>query len=129
MKKEAGFILRFLAFSMDVFILTILLLPITYLISYFKLEIYVNFIYFIILWLYYSLLESSKLQGTLGKYILKIKVVDYNYNKINFNKATLRYISTLLSSMLLFIGYLMIIFTKKKQTLHDIISKTLVIRK
>jgi len=127
--KSAGFFLRFLALFVDVFILTIILFPITYFLEIFKLESYYTIIFFISLWIYYSLLESSKLQGTIGKYLIGIKVVDYNNNRISFNIATLRYVSSVLSSMLFFIGYLIIFFTKRQQTLHDIISKTLVISK
>ncbi len=129
MNKYAGFWLRLLALFLDVLILSILLAPIVITIEYFNLKYLTNFIYFLLLWPYYSILESSKLQGTLGKYLIGIKVVDYNYNRIDFNIATLRYVSSILSSLTIFIGYIMALFTSRKQTLHDIISKTLVIRK
>ena len=129
MNKYAGFFLRFLGFFVDLFLLSILLSPVLYIFRVLNLEELYNFVFFILVWLYYSTLESSRLQGTIGKFLIGIKVVDYNNNRIDFTKATLRYVSSLLSMMFLFFGYLMILFTEKKQSLHDIISKTLVVRK
>ncbi|MGH7742912.1 MAG: RDD family protein, partial [Candidatus Eiseniibacteriota bacterium] len=39
-------------------------------------------------WLYFSLLESSKLQGTLGKAALNIRVTDLEGRRISFGRAT-----------------------------------------
>lgn len=83
-----------------------------------------------IIWvLYYSLMESSKYQATLGKLALGLIVTDMNGNKIDFGKALLRNICKFISSMVFFIGYIMAGFTEKKQALHDIIASTLVTKK
>lgn len=79
-------------------------------------------------WLYFSLMESSKFQATVGKIALNIKVVDYEGKKISFKLATIRYFSKLLSALILFIGFFMAGFTKRKQALHDLIAKTTVIK-
>ena len=42
-------------------------------------------------WLYFAILESSQIQGTLGKKIVGICVTDLQGNKISFGKATARY--------------------------------------
>ena len=42
-------------------------------------------------WLYFAILESSQIQGTLGKQIVGISVTDLRGNKISFGKATARY--------------------------------------
>ena len=42
-------------------------------------------------WLYFAILESSQIQGTLGKKIVEISVTDLRGNKISFGKATARY--------------------------------------
>ncbi|MDE5112316.1 MAG: RDD family protein, partial [Trichodesmium sp. St7_bin2_1] len=42
-------------------------------------------------WLYFAILESSQIQGTLGKKIVGICVTDLRGNKISFGKATARY--------------------------------------
>lgn len=79
-------------------------------------------------WLYYSLMESSNLQGTLGKAVLNIKVTDYNGKKISFKKATVRYFAKILSAIIIFIGFAMAGWTRYKQALHDIIAGTLIIK-
>ncbi|MCL2932540.1 MAG: RDD family protein [Trichodesmium sp. MAG_R03] len=42
-------------------------------------------------WLYFSILESSQLQGTLGKQVVGISVTNLQGYKISFGKATVRY--------------------------------------
>ena len=79
-------------------------------------------------WLYYALLESSAKQGTLGKVILGMKVVDYNNQRISFARATGRYFSKIISAIILMIGFIMVAFTSRKQGLHDMIAGTLVVK-
>ncbi len=78
-------------------------------------------------WLYYSLLESSAKQGTLGKMALGLRVVDYEGRRISFGRATGRYFAKIISGLILLIGYIMAGFTAKKQALHDIMASTLVV--
>ena len=80
-------------------------------------------------WLYYSLLESSAWQGTLGKKALGLEVTDLDGNRISFGRATGRFFAKIISAIILGIGYIMAGFTEKKQALHDILAGTLVIRK
>ena len=79
-------------------------------------------------WLYYAIMESSKAQSTLGKMALRIKVTDYNGNRISFGRASGRYFGKYISSLILLIGYIMAEFTEKKQALHDIMAGCLVIK-
>jgi uncharacterized RDD family membrane protein YckC len=79
--------------------------------------------------LYFAIMESSKAQGSVGKMALGIKVTDMEGNRITFGKAFLRSIGKLISSMIMYIGYLMAAFTEKKQALHDMIATTLVVKK
>ena len=78
-------------------------------------------------WLYFAGLESSKWQATLGKQILKLRVVDLNGNRVSFWRASARYFGKIISRMTFMVGFLMILFTRKKQALHDKIAATLVI--
>ncbi|NGX38779.1 MAG: hypothetical protein KR126chlam1_00090 [Chlamydiae bacterium] len=78
-------------------------------------------------WLYFALLESSVWQATLGKRVLGLKVISEEGERISFWRASVRYFSKVLSRLACFIGFLMILFTKKKQALHDKIAATLVI--
>ncbi|HEY9650373.1 MAG TPA: RDD family protein [Coleofasciculaceae cyanobacterium] len=83
----------------------------------------------LISWLYYAVQESSAKQATIGKQALGIVVTDLDNNRISFVQATIRYFSKILSTLILMIGYLMVLFTEKKQALHDIIAGTLVVNK
>ena len=86
------------------------------------------FIFSIIIgWLYYSVMESSARQATLGKMALGIKVTDLHGSKIDFGKASGRYFGKFISSIILCIGYIMVAFTQKKQGLHDIMAGCLVV--
>ena len=83
----------------------------------------------IINWLYYAIMECSNYQGTLGKMALSLKVTNLEGHKISFAQATGRFFGKFLSSFIIYIGYLMIGFTEKKQGLHDILANCLVLRK
>src|ERR1700722_4494452 len=83
----------------------------------------------ILQWLYFSLMESSAWQATLGKKALGLPVTDLEGRRISFGRATGRYFAKIISSLILFIGYIMAGFTEKKQALHDLIAGTLVLRK
>jgi len=87
-----------------------------------------GFVGFSVNLLYFTLFWSSKFQGTPGKILLGLKIVDANGNKISYSKALIRDISTMVSSLLLGIGYLLIIFDGKKQALHDKLASTYVIK-
>lgn len=79
-------------------------------------------------WLYFSLMESSKYQATLGKMAVSARVTDLEGNRISFARATGRFFGKIISGMILMIGYIMAGFTEKKQALHDLMAGTLVIR-
>jgi uncharacterized RDD family membrane protein YckC len=87
------------------------------------------FIRMVLNWLYYALLESSTWQATLGKKALGLEVTDVEGRRISFGRASGRFFAKIISTLILFIGFIMAGFTEKKQALHDIIAGTLVIRK
>jgi uncharacterized RDD family membrane protein YckC len=86
-------------------------------------------VFIVIQTLYYSLMESSNYQASVGKMVLGLKVTDINGAKLDFTKALVRNLCKIISSMILLIGYLMAAFTEKKQALHDMIANTLVVKK
>jgi uncharacterized RDD family membrane protein YckC len=72
--------------------------------------------------------ECSSIQGTIGKKMMGLKVEDLNGNRITFGRSIGRFFATYLSTFLL-IGYIMALFTAKKQTLHDLLASTVVVKK
>lgn len=81
----------------------------------------------VITWLYSSLLLSSPRQATVGKMALGLVVTDESGERISFARASGRYFAGTLNSLTLGIGYLMVIWTRRKQALHDKIAGTLVV--
>jgi uncharacterized RDD family membrane protein YckC len=79
-------------------------------------------------WPYFALMESNRWQATLGKRALDLKVTDLNGDRISFGRATARYFAKAMSAMLFMLGYL-ISFGDKRQTLHDCLVRTLVLRR
>lgn len=77
---------------------------------------------------YGALMESSRLQATIGKLAVGIYVTDLQGHRITRGRAGARTFAKLLSSMTIGIGYALCAFTGKKQALHDLITKSLVLR-
>jgi len=84
-------------------------------------------------WLYYSLMESSSLQATIGKLAMGIIVTDMDGRRVTFWRATGRYFSKVVLMFLLFLPYIAsciaIAFTAKKQAFHDMMAGCLVVKK
>ncbi len=131
--QYAGFWIRFFAYFADCLFMWI---PILFINSFVEnsyendsVKLALNFVYpFFVYWIYNAFLNSSSWQATIGKKILGLKIVDENGNRISFKTATIRYLSEFISCIIFFIGYFMVIFTEKKQALHDKIAKTLVVK-
>jgi uncharacterized RDD family membrane protein YckC len=79
--------------------------------------------------MYFVWMHSSRHQATLGKLAVGIKVVRTDGTRIGFWRAFGRIFATILSTLILFIGWLMAGFTQQKQALHDMVCDTLVVDK
>ncbi len=79
-------------------------------------------------WLYFTLLTSGIKQGTYGKQMLGMIVVDLNGERLTFIRATLRYVSSIVSRAILLMGYLIAFGDPRRRTLHDRIAGTLVLK-
>ena len=78
--------------------------------------------------LYKPVFESSPLQGTPGKAMMGMMVFpESGIGRLTFKQALIRYVAAFLSGLILCIGYIMNVFTPKKQTLHDMIAETIVV--
>lgn len=78
--------------------------------------------------LYHVLMESSPLQGTVGKVVIGMKVTRSDGSRPGFFNVLVRHMSRLLSMLPVFGGYAMILKTAKKQALHDILSDCVVVK-
>jgi uncharacterized RDD family membrane protein YckC len=142
----AGFWERFLAYCIDSAILTFSSVVVGFLGAFFigfvmvlmgmeveEMEDFFVVLYyilaFVLSWLYFTIMESSKLQATLGKKVCNLFVTDSLGNRITFLKANARFWSKFISGAIFAIGYIMAAFTEKHQALHDMIAGTLVVKK
>lgn len=83
---------------------------------------------FLLWWLYSALFESSRAQGTLGQQLLGIRVCDDRLRRISFVRATGRCWGQFLSLLTCGFGYLVNLWTKKRQTLHDLAAGCVLVR-
>ncbi len=122
--KYAGYWPRMWAYNTDLLVLLVIFYACSWIISQDRV-LYI--ICLVLTILYHAFFESSSLQATPGKMILKLKVISENGGKISFGHALIRFILKILSLAIFYIGFIMIGFTKKGQALHDILIKTLVV--
>ena len=130
--KYASFWKRLLAFAIDFIVLAFVSLFVVGMSMLegstpAEVESLANGLGIIVAWLYYAGMESSGNQATLGKMALGMRVTDENGSKVGFGKATGRHFGKIISGMILLIGYIMAVFTQKKQALHDIMAGCVVI--
>jgi uncharacterized RDD family membrane protein YckC len=65
--------------------------------------------------------------ATLGKMLMKIKVVTPDGGRISYARATGRHFAKILSGIIIYIGYLMAFWDEEKRALHDRMCGTRVI--
>lgn len=87
-----------------------------------------NLALFLIAFLYWPLMECSERQATLGKQLLGIQVTDANGARLTFVRSLLRNLAKIISSLPFGLGFLLAAFTARRQALHDLITKCLVVR-
>lgn len=123
----ASFAKRFLAYFADTVILGIPFFVLAFAVR----SSIVNLIWLLAFWLYFAVQESSPYQATLGKRLLGIYVVDIQGNRITLGRALLRALVKTVSQAVIFgiFGFIMALFTARKQALHDLIANTLVLNR
>jgi uncharacterized RDD family membrane protein YckC len=134
-----GFWIRLAAYLIDAILLSVVQLFITFIffgtltmrfsafersssfiVGYYLLVLIIN-------WLYFSLLESSANQATIGKLAVGVRVVGSRGQRITFLNATGRYFAKIISAVILFIGFIMAGFDARRQALHDKLANTFVV--
>lgn len=77
--------------------------------------------------IYYGVQESGEHQATWGKRIMGLVVSDMQGQRITLGRAFGRHLGRFLSMMLMYLGYVLALFTERRQTLHDKLSGTVVL--
>jgi uncharacterized RDD family membrane protein YckC len=145
--RWAGFFVRGVAFCIDLVVLNFLFLILGFVGSsamgislesihlempsaelvQFLLSLYM-LIWFLLFCTYFSFFMSFGGQ-TPGKMLLRIRVLTKERQPLSFGKALLRTLGYFLSgSLLLGLGFFMIIFHPQKRALHDLLAGTVVIK-
>ncbi len=129
--QPAGFWLRVVAFIVDYALLLILgaammmgadsaageeMIPIAY------------WLWVLLSFLYWPVLESTARRATLGKGLLGLVVADADGGRLSFVRSLLRNLAKIISAIPFGIGFLLAAFTGRKQALHDLITKAVVLR-
>ncbi|MEK0267815.1 RDD family protein [Stenotrophomonas rhizophila] len=136
----AGFWKRYAAYFIDYILLTVVTLPLSMIINVMgvssgsegmqvALTLVVMLLSMVISIGYYAGFHASRGGATLGKMAVGIKVVRGTGERISFLRAFCRYLATIVSSLILMIGFIMAAFTERKQALHDMMCDTLVVDK
>lgn len=77
---------------------------------------------------YYSYFEGTPRGQTLGKRALGIRVIDFNTGEsIGHGRAAIRYVSSILSAIVIYIGYLWMLWDREKQCWHDKFASSVVV--
>src|SRR3989338_6641318 len=126
--EYAGFWVRVAAYFVDFAIVTGICLVIAVGASFVGAVWIAMLVLPLIQFLYWPVMESSARQATFGKSLCGIKVTDLEGRHLSFKSALLRNIAKILSAIPFCIGFLLAAFTARKQALHDMLAKTLVVR-
>lgn len=88
---------------------------------------FLNPLFPILHWAYYTMAESSRKQATIGKFTLGLRVTDLRGRPISFAQANLRYFTKLLSLVPFGLGFILMVNSRRHQMLHDYLAKALVV--
>lgn len=80
-------------------------------------------------WGYFVGFEVSKYEATPGKIAMALRVTDMEGRRIGVIRSTVRHFAKFLTIATLSIGFFIAIFTRKRQTLHDLIAGCVVVSK
>ena len=119
----ASFGQRFLAAIVDVIVLMLIASLWRFMFGprlYNSISFFVGAAYSIVLWVNWN-------GQTIGKKLLKIKVVAEDGKPVDYRTAILRYIGYIVSAVPLLIGFFWVLWDEKKQAWQDKIAKTYVV--
>lgn len=77
---------------------------------------------------YFTYFEGSASGQTIGKKAVGIRVIDFGGGgSIGYGRALIRWVGRIVSSLIIFLGYLWMLWDKEKQTWHDKMANTVVV--
>lgn len=143
-KEQAGLSNRFNAYLIDILIFISILFLISTKFS--SLEILSNYIKhpedinaridflrmrniirdisFILYIIYSIVMDVSPIQGTVGKRIVKIKVINKDGSRLSLKESMTRNLFKMVSMIPFCLGHLWILFSRNKRSWHDSVAKT-----
>lgn len=129
----AGFWRRSLAIFIDGLLLWLLNIAIGIVLTAWTQPFYSDFYYFqaspsSFLQYFYNILLIGYTGQTVGKKIMGIKVVSITGERLNWGQVVVRELFKIVSGLALLLGYLWMLWDKDKQTWHDKVAKTYVIK-
>jgi Predicted membrane protein/domain len=84
---------------------------------------------FFIYCIYCTFLESSKLKGTLGKYVMKIEVVKADGSPLTLLDSVKRNLFKIISYFPYGFGYMWVLVNKNRYAWHDYFAQTVVVNR
>jgi len=130
--QPAGFWLRFVALIVDSALMLVLMAAMVMAGASIGGEEMAGIAYLawlLVSFLYWPVMESTPRRATVGKMLLGLVVADVDGGKLSFVRSLLRNLAKIISAIPLYIGFLLAAFTARKQALHDLITKAVVLRK
>jgi uncharacterized RDD family membrane protein YckC len=67
--------------------------------------------------------------ATLGKRVMGLAVQGVDGRQLSFAQASIRWAGRWASGLVLGLGYMLALFTDKRQTLHDLVAGTVVVQR
>ena len=124
--KKASFWKRLVAMFIDLTLLNLLtwIIQLTFEPSY-----AVDYWIFFGLYYAYSILMETNFQQTIGKMVLRIKVILTDGTSPKLLDSFYRNVGKLISTLPLFYGFIRILAPHQRQTIHDELAKCLIIEK
>lgn len=135
----AGLWLRAGSIAIDSFVILIiyflllvlmkLIYPLSLFENFLRISLFLVFIILPILSFFYYTWFNSNNRQSIGKKYFNIIVISSDGEKVTIKKSIIRTFLFFVDSIIYGLGHLLILFSNKKQTLHDLICETYVIRK
>jgi uncharacterized RDD family membrane protein YckC len=76
---------------------------------------------------YFVVFPATRMQATPGKSAVGVRIATVGGDRIGFLRSLVRYLASLVSIAIVFLGYLPMIWTRKRRALHDYVAGTVVV--